>query len=245
MADSATAIEAQNVRELVIKNDLISTPIVSVQLSSSAIHLTNCEKVTLENIFTSNTFTGLLADTNCVDIQVNKCHFKDHTGGSTGNGSAVADFGSSSLAFDHCIFEGTAGAGVIPAIMTYFQSTTNVRFSSSQFSNADIGIGFGGTGLLVDNCQFFGSQSNNFSLTQLGFFGEPITPNFPAINVTIKNSTFISPVPNNLGLDGIAAGIGTGLILENVLIDAQARAGLGVPTVGGLHLGNVLKSEPF
>lgn len=245
LSASATGIEAQNVRELVIKNDLISTPTVSEQSASTAIYLTGCEKVRLENIFTANTFEGLLLDNNCVDITVHNCHFKNHTGGSTGNGSAVDDNGSSSLSFDQCIFEGTTGAGVIPALMTFFASSTNVRFSSSQFSNADIGIGFGGSGLLVEDCQFFGSQSNNFSLIQLGFFGAPTSPNQPATDVTIRNSTLISAVPDNLGLDGLAAGIGSGLIVENVVIDTQGRGTPAVPVVGGLHLGNSLNPSPF
>lgn len=244
VADGATGIEAQNVRELVIKNDLISTPIISQQVNSTAIYLTGCEKVTLENIFTSNTYTGLLLDTNCVDISVNNCHFKDHTGASTGNGSAVFDTGSSSLTFDHCLFEGTSGA--LPALMTFFQSSTNVRFTSCVFSNADIGIAFGGSGLLVENCQLFGSQTNNFNLIQLGIPGTPPFPALPAFDITIKDTTAISTVPNNPGFDCITAGQGSGLILENVIIDSQGRAiPIDVPFVGGLHLGSSLNPSSF
>ena len=84
IGESATGILAQNVRELVIKNDSISTPSLSTQATSHAIHLTGCEKVTIENIFTANTLIGIQLDSNCFDIQVRNSHFKDHTGGITG-----------------------------------------------------------------------------------------------------------------------------------------------------------------
>ena len=93
----------------------------------------------------------------------------------------------------------------------------------------DISVFFCGTGLRIEDCHVFGSSINDTNLLQIGF------PGFPADDVILRKSTFISPIENNVQFDCLFVTCSSGVLLEDVIIDLQARGGELAPNVGGLH----------
>ncbi len=236
---AATGILAQGVREIVIKNDAITTPTQSDISTSNAILLHNCEKVTIENIFTSNTFGGVGIDNSSSDIHFSNCHFKNHTGGSNGNGAAVYGLNSAAISFDGCTFEGTTGNPLTTSQCVFLETTSNVRISSCIFNNCDTALQAlnNAQGILLENSQVTSSPTNAFNMIQLGGQISATEAATPVFDVTVSNCFLFNHAPNNAEFDAFTAPAGSGLIVDQVIIDAQARADQFYPVVAGLHIG--------
>lgn len=199
---SAVGVFAQDVQELTIENDIIQSRTISTDPLSAAFYLVNCEKITLDNIFTANTFFGVHA-VNTRDLFVTHSRFKDHIGGGD-----IPDLLSGGLNADACsavvVEESTfsgAGEGFFQgngSSQTIFRGgSTACRISNCEFAGVEGAVrGFGVDGLVVENCvtqtaagKRLTDDPSSFSaflpLIQLG--SGLIDVGIQASNVTVRN----------------------------------------------------------
>lgn len=138
----AQGIFAENISELTIQNDIIQASAVSANPSSVAIQLIGCEKVTLDAIFTANTYFGLYA-VECNDVFVSDSHFKDHIGGGGTLdllSAAIRSDATDALVVDNSVFTG-AGSGAFQgngsAQIILRDASSACRISSCEFSDVE------------------------------------------------------------------------------------------------------------
>ena len=242
--DGSVGVLAQDVREIVIKNDAIIGVPGSSSSTSAALQFIGCADVIIENIFTTNTASGIRLDVSelnpTTNVTVKNCHLLNHN--TTGAGGAAyirslsaAPLNNAGLFVENCYFSGNTGSIDTSTSMIEIIGSFDTQIRSSIFANSSIAIAFFGDGLLVDNCQISGDITNTFNLVQVGDTNTPQAGN----NVIIRNTTVqvAAPAEGNVFFDGIIAGFGSGLLIENVIIDTQARGGEGFPVVGAIHLG--------
>ena len=233
----AVGIFADGVSELVILNDKISCPTVSTDPTVLAIHLLNCDKVTVDNVFTQNTFQGIFVE-NSTDVFITRSRFKDHVGGlgtNDTNSNGLKASGSTAVVIEESTF---TGGGANPGLANetngaqFNNGCTNCHVSNCQFAPVDTGI-FAQQidGLIVENSTFESTLETGFSLMYTG--GESTLGN----DVMIRNCTFNSN-GNVVGGGGIYLQSGANYIIEDVRINSNGSAGdgiaIGIPAGGGL-----------
>ncbi len=211
---SAVGIYANGVSELTIENDIIQTPVVSTVITSAAIQLVGCTKVTLDNIFTLNTFYGVLIQGSSSDIFVTHSQFKDHVGG--GGTTATSSWGiqanaSNSIVIEESTFSGigpTQGVNNTAGQILFNNGCTDCRVSNCQFSNCDLAVFLRViNGAIIENCTFQSALTAAFTLIQVGS-GSGI-----ANDIIIKNSTFVSNNTNSYA--SIVDVQGSGRLIED------------------------------
>ena len=194
---AAVGVFAQSIQEIVVENDIIQSSAISTNPASKAFYFVNCEKVTLNNIFTANTFFGIHA-VNTSDLLVTHSRFKDHIGG----GSTI-DLFSGGIRADACnavvVEESTfSGAGKgssegnISSQTIFRDGSTACRISKCEFAGVEGAVfGFGVDGLLIEDCVT--QTAARAASTTLRFlpvmqFGSGViaTP-LQTSNVTVKN----------------------------------------------------------
>ena len=226
-SEGAVGIFANGVSELVILNDKISSPTVSTDPTVIAIHLLNCDKVTVDNVFTQNTFHGIFAE-NSTDVFITRSRFKDHVGGletddTLSNG--VKASGSTAVVIEESTF---SGGGANPGItnqtegIQFNNGCTNCRVSNCQFSLVDEGIFARQTdGLIIENNTFEATLETPFALIQTGTVGD-----FACNDVIIRNCTFNSN--GSFAGGGIVLLNGANNLIEDVTINSNGNAGFGI-----------------
>ena len=233
-SEGAIGIFANGVSELVILNDKISCPTVSTDPAVVAIHLLNCDKVTVDNVFTQNTFQGIFAE-NSTDVFITRSRFKDHVGGletrdTTSNG--VKASGSTAVVIEESTF---SGGGANPGLtnrasgIQFNNGCTNCRVSNCQFTPLDIAI-FAQQidGLIVENSTFVCTLQTEFGHIQTGSVGLNISN-----DVIIRNCTF--NCNESSGGGGINIVNAANNLIEDVTINSNGNGGYGI-TLGNPSL---------
>lgn len=210
LQDGATGILAEDVEELFIENDKITTPNVALNILSTAIHLVNVDTAVIQNVFTENTFRGVLMDQS-TNVLFKHCRFKDHIGGTPDFfSSAVRISSSSSVALEDCTFSGSAENHYsIHLLVRDFSK--DCRVTRCNFIDSDAGIRiFSTDAILIEDCNMNAVTDAYFLFLQASTFSE----------LTVKNSTF-KIVGEDPFFEGIFIDNGSGVILENLIIDIQ------------------------
>ena len=223
---SAVGVLASGIRELSIENDIIQTPVFSTSKTSAAIQLVECEKVTLDNIFTLNTFFGVLIQ-NSEDVFITHSEFRDHIGG-TGAGSLNTSFGINATASNNVVVEESSFFGTNPNESTtsasgpifYNEGCINCRVSKCQFTNVDVLIAGQIDGLIVEDSSFAGAANAVFAKIQLGRGAVGSEAN----DVIIRNCTFLTNSTAS-GETLIFHVRGDGLLVENCILDQSGNPG--------------------
>ncbi|MCE5293808.1 MAG: right-handed parallel beta-helix repeat-containing protein, partial [Chlamydiales bacterium] len=153
---SAIGVYANTVQELTVLNDIIKSTTISTNPISRAFYILNCEKVTLDNIFTANTFYGVDA-VNSKDVFVTHSRFKDHIGGTdTASSGSIRVENCNAVVVEESTFSGAGkGSGQNnPSRQIVFRGTsTACRISNCEFAGVEQAVGgFGIDGLIVENC---------------------------------------------------------------------------------------------
>ena len=226
-SEGAVGIFANGVSELVILNDKISCPTVSTDPTVLAIHLLNCDKVSVDNVFTQNTFEGIFAE-NSTDVFITRSRFKDHVGGlgtrdTTSNG--VKASGSTAVVIEESTF---TGGGANPGLtnrtsgIQFNNGCTNCRVSNCQFNPLDLAI-FAQQidGLIVENSTFVCTLQSEFGHIQIGSVGLN-TSN----DVIIRNCTF--NCNESSGGGGVNVVNAANNLIEDVTINSNGNVGYGI-----------------
>jgi len=208
---AATGIYAEDVEEITILNDKISTPNVSDSETSYAIHFVGVTKATIDNIFTENTLFGVGLD-NCEDVLETNSHHSNHIGSDLGTGVITSD--SQAISLDNVVFEGNSGENQFASAGIAFLGGSNYSVTNSKFDDVDLGLFSLVNGLIIDNCLFTAPSTSFFNAIQLG--GTTSSAN----DTIIRNTTVINH-DAFVGFDGITCPNGSGLIMENVIVDTN------------------------
>lgn len=196
---SAVGVLALSIKELVVENDIIQSSLISTNPLSAAFHLLNCEKVTLNNIFTANTFFGIHA-VNTRDLFVTHSRFRDHIGGGD-----TFDLLSGALRADTCnavvveqsTFNGAGrgfSEGNSSSQVLFRDGCTACRISNCEFENIENAVlGLSVDGLVIENCVTQTAERLDTSNLQIFFL--PVIQlgnaspgmDIVASNVTIRN----------------------------------------------------------
>ncbi|MCE5293427.1 MAG: hypothetical protein LLF94_02280 [Chlamydiales bacterium] len=173
---------AEGQKEITILNDIIKSSSISTNSLSSAFEFVNCEKVTLDNIFTANTYHGLNL-LNCHDVFVTHSRFKDHIGGTDASGiaSSIRIEGSSAVVIEESTFNGAGagfgqGSGSVQVVFTF--GCTACRISNCEFESVESAVITAGVdGLIVEDCVMQSAPGSVLNPE------EPITRFLPLIQI--------------------------------------------------------------
>ena len=223
-SEGAVGIFANGVSELVILNYKISCSTVSTDPTVIAIHLLNCDKIIVDNVFTQNAFQGIFAE-NSTDVFIIHSRFKDHVGGlgtrdTTSNG--VKASGSTAVVIEESTF---TGGGANPGLtnrtsgIQFNNGCTNCRVSNCQFAPVDVGI-FAQQidGLIIENSTFVCTLQTEFGHVQTGSVGLNISN-----DVIIRNCIF--NCNESSGCGGIILANGANNLIEDVTINSNGNLG--------------------
>ena len=224
-------ISATGISELFIENDSISTPAPSGALTSAGITLDHVTKVSINNVFTENTFTGINVLNNSNDIKITNYHHKNLAANFPGAPAGVRIIGSVAVSIDQSTIELTSGqVGVFSDNIFVLGDSREISVTNCKFPIADSAIHVNQVnGLLVDNCLAIASPTTEFNILELGNVGQI------AFNSIIRNSTFVG-TNAAAGLDGVLLFNGANCLIENCVVDVRA-ASVGVFFPGAIHVG--------
>lgn len=228
---SAVGVYAADVSEITIENDKIIIGTPSPNPLSAAISFFNVSKATIDNIYTQNTFFGVSIDSSN-DILVINSHHKNHTGAP--QAAAINIVNSRSVTLDNITTEGNSDINRYPTYgVRTLGSTELVSILNSKLLVSDSSIHADQVnGLLVDNVLATASPFTIFNSVQLG----GVIPTTTSANdVIIRNSTFINRFATPT-FDGILVVSGSGLLIENVVVDTNTSFGSGY-FPGAIHIG--------
>lgn len=223
---SAVGILATGVRELTIENDIIQTLTVSTINTNAAIQLVSGEKVTLKNIFTKNTFYGVLIQSSS-NVLVTHSEFKDHIGGNTVSGTIYDSFGIQADASNNVVIEESTFIGINQISsdsgpIGFINGCLNCRVSKCQLTETNLLLARQINGLIIEDCLFQGPATAQYGLIQLGASASTALAN----DVIIRNCTMISQ-SLTIGPSVIAAGRGSNCLIENCSLDLSANNQFG------------------
>lgn len=221
---TSVGISATGISELTIQNDVIQTPLISSSISSAAIELINCTKVTLDNIFTLNTFYGVsILGSN--DVFITHSQFNNHSGAT----STVASCGikvdasltgaiSSNIIVEESTFTEiiTTNPGTLKANPILYQGgSVNCRVSSCNFNNCASLLALIINGLIIENSTF--AQPSNAVLAAIQTGSGPAT-NLVANDIIIRGCILFSTT-TVAGGSLIAVIQGDGCLIEDCVLD--------------------------
>lgn len=196
---NSVGIYVKDAHEFTLENEVIQST------SSTALHLANVNKASVNNIYTKSSTNGVTIE-NCQDIQLFSSQFA--------LGGGIVINGSSHITIDSCTFNGINSAygfhveGPSEEIIIT-NSTFNDCLSSIHAINVN--------GMLIDNCHLTASPSSNLNLVQLGSQDDGYLAN----NIIIRNSTFTQNQAI-AGFNGILALAGSGCLFENLVINTSS-----------------------
>ena len=239
---SAVGISAAGVSELVIQNDVIQSATESNDSNSAAILLTETNKVTIDNVYTLNTFIGIRA-LNSNDLKVTNSLFEHHRGISPLRASAAIRAEScNNVVVEECSFKdnfssdgGNSSVGVqFRAVVGTDISSNNCRISSCEFFNTPIAVQKA-NGVIIEDCSSTVTQPDiGTNMLQMGAFKTPAT-DFIANDVIVRNCTFtyFNPAAD---FDAIIISRANGVLLEDCLIDTNPAGNPSNPFAAALHI---------
>lgn len=216
---SAIGVFACNCDEITIQNDKIVTNSVSSITTSAAIYFNGVHKGTIDNVFTQNTFRGINLE-NCVDVAVTNTHHKDHIGSTEQiSSAAIRVAGSSGVKIDSTVIEGNTGVNSIATTGVIFSGASqNCSVTNSHIVESDLGISaLQIDGLLIEDCLVSSSPTTYYNAINLGY------TDTSANDVIIRNTTVVNRAATPT-YDGLFLGTGSGLLLENVLVDVNTTS---------------------
>ena len=250
---AAVGISASGISELVIENDVIQCSTESSNPLSVAIRLENTKKVTIDGVFTLNTYYGILAITSD-DTTVINSHFEHHRGGNqdvppTDVSAAIRAQSCTNFVVDNCVFTdnvntttgGFNNFGIsFENVVGTSNPSLNCKVTNSEFLNSNLGVRFA-SGVMVHDCSFTTTEpSVNTTLLKLGN-GTLAGVLRIARDVIISNCTFtnLAASGNANGFDGIIAVAAQGVLIDNVIIDSISPVDSVTPYApAALHIGS-------
>ncbi|MBS0634319.1 MAG: right-handed parallel beta-helix repeat-containing protein [Verrucomicrobia bacterium] len=243
--EAAQGILAQNVSEFTLENDVIQGAASFISDTSVAVHLDGVHKAHLNNVYTYNTTKGIHLY-NCNDVLVDNALIRAHDGTfnlSDGRGAGIFIQLSEGVTVENVFFEGSGAEPDIDAISygVWVRESENVMVKDSSFDDWLLGIyGQAVTGLTIDHCMIKASPYSGYSTIQLG---STSTPEFVATDVIIRDTTLEQPtfVPF---FDGMLLAHGSGLMMENVVLDVTTGTEVGSGYIAGaIHAGYAANSS--
>jgi hypothetical protein len=249
----AIGILASGISEFVLQNDVIQTPVESNVATSVAIRLIDCKKVTIDGVFTLNTYFGIRATTSD-DIRVVNSHFEHHRGIQEAplvSNAAISSEACTNVVIEDCVFTDndslSDGGFNSQGIVFRNVPSTNTVCRNCRVSNCELF----NTALILNNVEGViietsSIQSNETTInTNLVTIGSGIVDgvDFHANDVIFRDVTFtcLTGLP---GFDGILVGRGNGITFENVIIDVNSPDLPELPYhPAALHIGIALQAE--
>lgn len=211
---TSVGVLAKDCHEFTLENEVIQST------SSTALHLINVNKATINNVYTKSSTNGVTIE-NCQDVQLFSSQFA--------LGGGVVINGSSHVAIDSCTFNGINSAygfhveGESEEIIIT-NSTFNDCLSSIHAINVN--------GMLIDSCHLTASPTSTLNLVQLGSSDTGCLAN----DVIIRNST-LTQNQAVAGFNGILALAGSGCLLENLVIKCASSDLLEGYASAAIHIG--------
>lgn len=222
---SAVGIYASGVNELAIKNDVIQASAVSPISLSAAIQLVGCNKVSLDNIYTLNTFSGVLIQSSS-DVFITNSLFNNHTGG-TGVNATTGSFGLNASASSNVVIENSTFSGINTTAGSstgaiFFQGgCLDCRVSGCTLTNVDQSIAaYQIQGLIIEDSNFEQPAGAVYPMIQLG---SPSPFATTANDVIIAGCTLVSASAASTSTI-ITAGQGNGYLIRDSVLDLNSSA---------------------
>lgn len=223
---TSTGITVQGATEVVIEADKIINTSPLTQ-TGNGIAILNSNDVIIRQIFTENSFNGLLI-ANSTDVSVFQSQFSRP---SNAGANVVV---STDVLFDSCDFTGSANNGAIFTGANQDCKIVNCSFPDAEFTNLLVQQI---SGMVVEKCSFtnVGGDPTKPNLVQFGDVNGQI-----ANNVIFQECTIVNrPAPGgNTNPEGLGLTNASGVLVDSCVIDIDNTGQPQEIDLSGIHIGD-------